>query len=563
MCAGNTALIYSAAVGNDVATELLTRNFRRLGLQVDHYNKQGNTAILVAVKNGNMNCAKILAQKGRASVYLKDKDFGLTPLEWCLKEGYDKDEVDFLKPRTRFYRVAKLATSLSRSRTSVSSSISQEAKPTISPSKSVDSCIGDDTKSHGKTTLNRSKSQTVEPSKHDDNGGGGTLFRQSTVDVPTANHRCLASSENASKMADTKSSLASGMTLNDWKTRKEYNKDRSTDTSAKNVGLTNDRAQVQSIPEHESVAPVVSNVSINLEECVNTSSSMTSRRTVLQENSGSPQLHPEVGMEGGTDHPSTRNRSDGLVGLGCSLSISSMASTVTSLGSSNSSSPNSGFEDASLSSEITYMSENISDHAKLVGSSHTFGSNFNDVVSEPGPSDISSSSCSAAAAAAQSQSTGVTASSASVSCQAKDQSRPSEVATTATSASAHSSDCSGRGTSTSPQAAMRYGNTSRKGILKTDTGCPTKQNEDLPDGVSPATLDFDRSDGSATLAQLQGDDGALESRDQYSDAGHNILSLVTSSTASLTDYSLQSSPAGQDSRIVSHVCSGQQISQDA
>jgi ankyrin repeat protein len=68
---GNTALIYCAAMGNDVATELLTRNFRRLGLQVDHYNNQGNTAVLVACKNANLNCAKILAQKGRASVTLK------------------------------------------------------------------------------------------------------------------------------------------------------------------------------------------------------------------------------------------------------------------------------------------------------------------------------------------------------------------------------------------------------------------------------------------------------------------------------------------------------------
>ena len=557
MSAGNTALIYSAAVGNDVATELLTRNFRRLGLQVDHYNKQGNTALHVAIKNGNMNCAKILAQKGRASVHLKDKEFGLTPMEWCLREGYDKDEVSFLKPMTRFYRVAKLATSLSRSRTSVSSH-NQESKSKVSPSKSADSCVEEDSKSRGKTTLSRSKSQTVEPDRSAAGGSGVSLVRQATVDVPTANHRCVYSGQNASMLADGKSSLVSGMTLNDWKTRKEYNKDKGSDRFAKNAASTSDHAQVQSIPEHECVAPGASNVSINLEECMTCSSAMTSP----PEDSCNPQPYPEGSTEGDTDHLSTRNRSSRLVGLGCSLSITSMTSTVTSLGSSDSSSPN---EETSLVSEVTYVSENICDNAKPVKSNHTCESNSDNAASEPSRSDISSSSRVTAATAVQSRSGGVTSPHAPVSNQARARSQSSEVVASHTSASDQSSDNPGHGTKISSDALVRYElNAPDKASLNTSAGCPTKLSDNHPEGARPATLDFDHSDGSATVDRLQGDGGGvLQTQDQYSDAGHNVLSLVTSSTPSIAEYGLQSSPAGQDSRIVSHVCSGQQISQDA
>lgn len=199
-------MIYSAAVGNDVATELLVRNFRRLGLQVDHYNKDGNTAILVAARNGNLNCAKILAQKGRASLVLKDKERHLTPLEWCLQQGYQKDEVEFLKPVTRFYRVAKLATSLSRSRSSVCASHASHPQDSsaktcrFSPSPSLDSGMSSKRDIRARTQgnkacLGRSKSQVMDSTRLKDaelfgadNDSTACLPRQHTIDVPTLNH---------------------------------------------------------------------------------------------------------------------------------------------------------------------------------------------------------------------------------------------------------------------------------------------------------------------------------------------------------------------------------------
>jgi ankyrin repeat protein len=49
---GNTALIYSAMAGNDTAIDILLRSFRRLGLNVDHVNQDGMTALILAAKNG-------------------------------------------------------------------------------------------------------------------------------------------------------------------------------------------------------------------------------------------------------------------------------------------------------------------------------------------------------------------------------------------------------------------------------------------------------------------------------------------------------------------------------
>ncbi|KAK6999082.1 dentin sialophosphoprotein, partial [Biomphalaria glabrata] len=133
----NTALIHSANVGNDVALELLVRNFRRLGLQVDHYNKAGYTALHVAARSGYLQCAKILAIKGKASLTIKDKNHQLTPLEWCLKQGYQKQEVEFLKPSAKFYRLAKLTTTMAkyRKKSTQESLLSSPGSPSSSPQK--------------------------------------------------------------------------------------------------------------------------------------------------------------------------------------------------------------------------------------------------------------------------------------------------------------------------------------------------------------------------------------------------------------------------------------------
>lgn len=78
VAAGETALTYGAAAGNDVGLELIIRSFRRLGLDVDHMTTSGRTALLIAVSHGHVECAAILAADGRADTRLRDPVTGLT-----------------------------------------------------------------------------------------------------------------------------------------------------------------------------------------------------------------------------------------------------------------------------------------------------------------------------------------------------------------------------------------------------------------------------------------------------------------------------------------------------
>ncbi|KAH9488000.1 hypothetical protein Btru_066800 [Bulinus truncatus] len=162
-CYGNTALIHSANVGNDVALELLVRNFRRLGLQVDHFNKAGYTALHVAAMSGYLQCAKILALKGKASLTTKDKVHQMTPLEWCLKQGYQKTEVEFLKPSAKFYRLAKLTTTMAKYRkksTQESLLSTQGGSPRSSPQRSSEKT----NKGKMKGLLKKSKAHSTDDS---------------------------------------------------------------------------------------------------------------------------------------------------------------------------------------------------------------------------------------------------------------------------------------------------------------------------------------------------------------------------------------------------------------
>lgn len=84
---GNTALIWSAFVGNDVAIEILIRSFRRLGLNVNHANNDGLTALLVAAKNGFVACASLLAIEGKASLSVRDPLTGMTAEQLARDRG--------------------------------------------------------------------------------------------------------------------------------------------------------------------------------------------------------------------------------------------------------------------------------------------------------------------------------------------------------------------------------------------------------------------------------------------------------------------------------------------
>ena len=90
---GNTPLIYSARVGNDVAIGVLIRSFRRLGLNVNHLNDDRQTALLVAARQGFLECAALLATDGRADVTVRDPATGRTAEEWARTRGCSTPEV--------------------------------------------------------------------------------------------------------------------------------------------------------------------------------------------------------------------------------------------------------------------------------------------------------------------------------------------------------------------------------------------------------------------------------------------------------------------------------------
>ena len=100
-------------VGNDVATDLLTRHFRRLGLLVDHVNNEGYTALLMACRYGNISCAQILAQQGMASLLHRDRVRGYSVQDWLALKGYTLEDITPIESRvrskSRFVRALNIA----------------------------------------------------------------------------------------------------------------------------------------------------------------------------------------------------------------------------------------------------------------------------------------------------------------------------------------------------------------------------------------------------------------------------------------------------------------------
>lgn len=173
---GNTALIHSAYIGNDVALELLVKNFRRLGLNIDHYNKAGYTALHIAATKGFVQCAKVLTLKGKASVTLKDKVHRLTPLEWCLRMGFQKSEVEFLKPAAKFYKVAKLTTTMVKCRKKSDQDLPvSQTSPRRSPTRTTEK-----PKFKVRSLLNKAKTHGAEDSGQNTTGTACKYSSQST-----------------------------------------------------------------------------------------------------------------------------------------------------------------------------------------------------------------------------------------------------------------------------------------------------------------------------------------------------------------------------------------------
>ncbi|KAL4237271.1 Ankyrin repeats (many copies) [Mactra antiquata] len=110
---GNTPLIYSAMVGNDIACDILIRHFRRLGLNIEAMNDEGFTALLMASKHGNITCAQILLGQGKALLTPRDNKYGLSVEEWLAKKGFTLQDIKPVrqdgKGRSRFVKLANIA----------------------------------------------------------------------------------------------------------------------------------------------------------------------------------------------------------------------------------------------------------------------------------------------------------------------------------------------------------------------------------------------------------------------------------------------------------------------
>ncbi len=84
---GCTPLIMCCRVGNDIGTEILVKCYRKLGLDVDHVDRSGLTALMTAFKEGYHECARVLIHLGKASLEKVGGQESLKPIQWALANG--------------------------------------------------------------------------------------------------------------------------------------------------------------------------------------------------------------------------------------------------------------------------------------------------------------------------------------------------------------------------------------------------------------------------------------------------------------------------------------------
>ncbi len=116
-----------------MAIEVLIRSFRRLGLNVDHINNEGLTALLIAAKNGFTECASILALDGKACVSFRDREKGMNAEEWARAQGCTTPEVMPFSPQAALlgYKYSRVDDDLGAAGGSLSPN--EDRPPRISP----------------------------------------------------------------------------------------------------------------------------------------------------------------------------------------------------------------------------------------------------------------------------------------------------------------------------------------------------------------------------------------------------------------------------------------------
>ncbi|XP_072165356.1 uncharacterized protein [Diadema setosum] len=159
---GNTPLVYCASVGNAAGIAILTKSFRRLGLDVDKLNAEGMSALLIAAKGGFMECVKLLTHEGKASLEQRDQIRNMTAAEWARESGCSTPDMEVFLPKIR--RQSK------PTETSPSSAGAEEEQSKIHKHESFESnCSSSDGCSPRRTTKN-SSTEEVFPRQESQSG---------------------------------------------------------------------------------------------------------------------------------------------------------------------------------------------------------------------------------------------------------------------------------------------------------------------------------------------------------------------------------------------------------
>lgn len=111
---GNTPLCIAAKTGNaDIVQKVLSASLKNR-ISVDHRNMRGLTALLIATQGSHLQAAKILVEKGKASLTIRDLENFMTPEDWMKETScYNSSELFFLSPKMRHKRNRKAIKTLS------------------------------------------------------------------------------------------------------------------------------------------------------------------------------------------------------------------------------------------------------------------------------------------------------------------------------------------------------------------------------------------------------------------------------------------------------------------
>ena len=105
---GNTPLCHSAMTGNAEILQRVLQECQNCKVDVDQKNMRGLTPLLLATQSGHLEAAKILVEKGKASLSIRDLDNFMTPEEWMkCTSFYHASDLSFLSPKRRHKHIKK------------------------------------------------------------------------------------------------------------------------------------------------------------------------------------------------------------------------------------------------------------------------------------------------------------------------------------------------------------------------------------------------------------------------------------------------------------------------